>query len=120
MKFTLGWTDDILRDLETRDPTVGTEAWGLRIGDFAIAANGAELFSHWALELRRRAGVEHLMMGGYGNDAISYVADEHDIERATYAAAQSPKYMGRFPFTVESGERLTEAMRAAVGAGPGQ
>jgi neutral ceramidase len=114
VRFTLGWTEEILKDLETRDPLVPTEAWGLRIGDFALAANGAELFTHWALDLRERAGAGELMVVGYANDGLSYVADEHDIERRTYAAWQSPKYMGRFPFTVESGQALTDAMLKAI------
>ncbi|HEU4751469.1 MAG TPA: hypothetical protein VFU47_00075, partial [Armatimonadota bacterium] len=116
VRFTLGWTEEILKDLETRDPWVDTEAWGLRLGPFALAANGAELFSHWALELRERTDAAEVMVVGYANDAISYVPDAHDIEKGTYAAAQSPKYMGRFPFTVASGEALTQAMNEAVGA----
>jgi hypothetical protein len=114
VRFTLEWTGEILEDLETRVPLVHTEAWGLRVGDFALAANGAELFSHWALELRERCDARELMIAGYANDGISYVPDEHDIERATYAAAQSPKYMGRFPFTLEAGQALTAAMAEAV------
>ena len=48
--------------------------------------------------------------------AAQDVPDAHDVEHQTYAAAKSPKYMGRFPFTVESGQRLTDAMLAAIGA----
>ena len=50
------------------------------------------------------------MISGYSNDSLGYMPDAHDVERKTYAAYQSPKFTGQFPFTAESGGVLVQAM----------
>jgi len=86
----------------------------LRFGDLYVAAHGSELFSSFSLDLRRRWPHADLMAEVYANDSLSYMPDAHDVERCTYAAAESPKFTGHFPFTAESGGRLVDGMLAAL------
>jgi hypothetical protein len=47
-----------------------------------------------------------LFMLGYSNANIGYLPDAFDIRRGSYAALQSPKFTGQFPFVPESGDAL--------------
>ncbi|MAD80180.1 MAG: hypothetical protein CMJ50_04950 [Planctomycetaceae bacterium] len=109
-RFAVEWTEDILRDLETRPEVLQTQVHAIRIGDVFFGSQPAELFSSLALDLRNRWPHDNLFVVGYANDAISYLADPYDIERKSYAAAQSPKFMGNFPFIPESGPALIDGM----------
>lgn len=109
-RFNLAWTYEILKDWETRPETLQTEVQALRIGEFGIVANSSEFFSSLALDVRNRAGLDHLMISCYTNGRIGYLPDAHDIARRTYAAYQSPKYCNQFPFTNESGPAMCDAM----------
>ena len=40
--------------------------------------------------------------------------DAPEIERGGYAAVQSPKFTGQFPFTPESGSALVDGMLSAL------
>jgi hypothetical protein len=113
-RFVIEWGEAALAHLETRPEVLQTEVQALRIGDVVVAANSAELFSSFALALRRRVETARLMVACYANGRIGYVPDEHDIEKRSYAAYQSPKFCGQFPFTAESGPALVEAMARAV------
>jgi hypothetical protein len=104
------WTEDILRDLETRPEVLQTQVHAIRIGNVFFGSQPAELFSSLALDLRNRWPHDNLFVVGYANDAISYLADPYDIERKSYAAAQSPKFMGNFSFIPESGPALIDGM----------
>ena len=53
-RFAVEWTDEILPMLDTRPETLGAEIHAIRIGDVFFAANPAELFTSFGLELRRR------------------------------------------------------------------
>ena len=113
-RFAVEWTEEVLPDLDTRAETLATEVQALRFGDLYVAAHGAELFTSFSLDLRRRWPHADLMAVGYANDSLSYMPDAHDIERRSYAAAQSPKFTGHFPFVAQSGERLVDGMLAAL------
>jgi hypothetical protein len=107
-RFGDEWSRQMLLDLDTRPETLTTEVQALRVGDAYLAANPSELFTTWALELRRQWGHDDLMIVGYANDSIGYLPDAHDIERRTYAANQSPKFKNQFPFVAESGRVLMQ------------
>ena len=109
-RFHVAWTDRMLVDLQTRPEMLETEVQALRIGPLGIVANSSELFSGFALDVRRHSGLEHLMVACYANGRIGYVPDENDIARRSYAAYQSPKYCNQFPFTPTSGPALCDAM----------
>jgi hypothetical protein len=113
-RFGVEWAREALRDLSTRPLTLTTPVQALRVGDAYLAANGSEFFSTLALDLRRTWPRDDLMIVGYANDSIGYVPDAHDVERRSYAANQSPKFKGQFPFTTESGAVLVQAMFAAL------
>jgi len=115
-RFAVEWTEDILPHLDTRPETLETEVQAFRLGDAWIVTQPSELFSSFALELRRRWSHEDLMIVGYANDGIGYMPDAYDIARRSYAATQSPRFTGQFPFTSESGERLVDGMLAALEA----
>jgi neutral ceramidase len=113
-RFAVDWTDEILKDLDTRPQSITTEVQALRIGDAFLVANPTELFTTLALDLRRQWPHDDLMIAGYANDSIGYLPDQHDIERRTYAANQSPKFKNQFPFVVESGQVLVAGMIEAL------
>jgi hypothetical protein len=115
-RFAVEWTEAILPVLDTRPEVLETEVQAFRLGDAYVVAQPSELFSSLALDLRRRWQHEDLMIVGYANDGIGYMPDAHDLARGTYAATQSPKFTGQFPFVPESGERLVEGMLAALEA----
>jgi hypothetical protein len=113
-RFAMEWTDDALRDLETRPETIETEIQGVRVGEAHLVTNGSELFTTLALETRRQWGDDDLMIVGYANDSIGYIPDAFDIERRSYAATQSPKFKNQFPFTPASGSALVQGMLDAL------
>ena len=115
-RFIMEWSDGALTDLETRPETLTTEVQALRVGDAWLVANGSELFTTLALDLRRRWPHDDLMIAGYANDSIGYVPDSHDVERRSYAAWQSPRFKDQFPFTAASGPALVRAMLDALDA----
>jgi hypothetical protein len=113
-RFHLEWTEQMLRDVETRPEVLETEVQAIRIGDVFIAANASEFFTPWALDVRQHAAVPELMLACYANGRIGYLPDEHDINARTYAGYQSPKYCNQFPFTRESGPAMCAAMLGVV------
>lgn len=109
-RFAVEWTDLILPDLDTRPETLAAEVQAIRNGDVFFSANPAELFTSFGLEVRRCWAREDLFMLSYANGGIGYLPDAHHIERRSYAAIQSPKFTGQFPFTQESGPAMVRAM----------
>jgi len=103
-RFAIEWSDEMLSVLTSRREVLETELQALRIGDVWFIAHQAELFTTLGLQVRRQWPHADLFMLGYSNGGIGYLPDAHDIERRSYAAEQSPKFMGQFPFTQESGE----------------
>ena len=81
-----------------------------------IVANPSELFTTLGLEVRRRWAREDLFMLSYSNGSIGYLPDAHEIDRRGYAAIQSPKFTGQFPFTRESGPAMVAGMLTALEA----
>ncbi|HVS38062.1 MAG TPA: hypothetical protein VMS17_21050 [Gemmataceae bacterium] len=115
-RFIIEWSDAALDHLETRPEFLTTQVQALRIGDAWLIANGSELYTTLALDLRRRWPHDDLMIAGYANDSIGYVPDAHDVERRSYGAWQSPRFKDQFPFSAASGPALVQAMLDALGA----
>ncbi len=113
-RFNLQWTERMLQDLDTRPLEIETEIQALLLGDLGIVSNASEFFSPFALDLRQRVHVQHLMVACYANGRIGYLPDVYDIERRSYAAYQSPKYCNQFPFTAESGPVMVNAMAELI------
>jgi hypothetical protein len=113
-RFAVEWTEEMLKDLDTRPETLTTEVQAIRVGDAYLVTNGAELFTNIALGVRRQWPHDDLMIVGYANDSIGYLPDQHDIERRTYAADQSPKFKNQFPFVPESDPAMAHGMMAAL------
>jgi hypothetical protein len=109
-RFAVEWTDMILPDLEKRQETIETQVQTMRIGDMYLIANAAELFTTTGLEVRRQWGDKDLFMLGYSNGSIGYLPDAYEVERRGYAAIQSAKFTGQFPFTTEAARVMAEAM----------
>ena len=105
-KFAVDWSDDVLSVLETRPNYLFAEVQAIRLGDVFFIAHPAELFTTLGLAIRTGIGIEDLFMLGYSNANIGYLPDAFDIRRGSYAALQSPKFTGQFPFVPESGEAL--------------
>jgi hypothetical protein len=85
----------------------------IRIGHAYLVTNAAELFTAIALDVRRQWH-DDLMIVGYANDSIGYLPDEHDINRRSYAADQSPKFKNQFPFVAEAGPAMVQGMLEAL------
>ncbi len=113
-RFGVEWTADMLPQLESQPETLSIEAQALRIGDVFIAAHPAELFTSLGLDLRRRWPKEDLLVLGYANGSIGYLPDAAEIERGGYAALQSPRFTGQFPFTADSGPALVNGLLQAL------
>jgi len=113
-RFGVEWTDAILPALGSRPEFIETEIQAMRIGDVWLAAHSAELFTSLGLEVRRRWPHPDLFMLGYSNGAIGYLPDAYDVERKSYAANQSPKFTGQFPFTAKSGNVMVEGLENAL------
>jgi hypothetical protein len=109
-RFNLAWTYDMRVDWETRPEYLETEIQAVRVGKLAIVTNATEFFSSLSLDVRNRARMDRLMISGYTNGRIGYMPDAHDVTAKSYAAYQSPKYCNQFPFTVESGPAMCDAM----------
>jgi hypothetical protein len=113
-RFAVEWTEEILPILETRPETLKAEVQALRIGDIYFVANPSELFTTTGLEVRRRWGDADLFMLSYSNGSIGYLPDAYDVERCSYAAIQSAKFTGQFPFTKVSSGAMVEEMLTAL------
>ena len=113
-RFGVEWTDAILPVLDTLPEFIETEVQAMRIGDVWLTAHAAELFTSLGLEIRRRWPQADLFMLGYSNGALGYLPDAHDVFRKSYAADQSPKFTGQFPFTDKSGMVMVEALLGAL------
>lgn len=113
-RFGQEWADRTLTDLDTRPETLPLRVQALRVGDAYLTANGTELFSSLALEVRSEWGGDNLIVAGYANESIGYLPDAEDVARRTYAAYQSPKFKDQFPFTAESGAAVVRALVAAL------
>jgi hypothetical protein len=113
-RFGKEWTEQILRDCDTRSETLTTETQAIRVGDALLSANPSELFTSLALDLRSQWGREDLMIVGYANDSIGYMPDAYDVERRSYAAYQSPKFKNQFPFVAQSGSAMVKGLLSTL------
>ncbi len=113
-RFAAEWTEEILPRLATTPEILRVPVMAVRIGDVYFAAHPAELFTVFGLELRRRWEKPDLFVLGYSNGSIGYLPDAPEIERGGYAALQSPKFTGQFPFTPQAGPALVEGLLGAL------
>jgi hypothetical protein len=113
-RFGVEWTDAMLPVLDTRPEFIETEVQALRIGDLWLTAHSSELFTSLGLKVRQAWPHKDLFMLGYSNGAVGYLPDPHDVERKSYAANQSPKFTGQFPFTSNSGQTMVEGLLAVL------
>ena len=108
-RFGMEWSETALDG----DEALPARVQALRLGDAFLVANGAEFFSSLILPLRQAWGKD-LLFAGYANESIGYLPDADDVRQRTYAAWQSPKFKGQFPFTEQAGEAMATAMLAAL------
>ncbi len=113
-RFGVEWTEAMLPLLNTRPEFIETEVQAVRIGDMWLTAHSAELFTSLGLMVRQTWPHQDLFMLGYSNGAIGYLPDAYDVERKSYAANQSPKFTGQFPFTGKSGDAMVAALLSAL------
>lgn len=113
-RFAVEWTDEMLPRLATTPETLRVPMMAARIGDVYFAAHPAELFTGFGMELRRRWPHPDLFVLGYSNGSIGYLPDAPEIARGGYAALQSPKFTGQFPFTPQSGPALVAGLLASL------
>ncbi len=113
-RFAIEWTDEILPVFDSRAEEVKMEIQAARIGDLYFAMNPSELFTTFGLELREKCRAKDLMVLGYSNGSIGYLPDAEEISRGGYAATQSPKFTGQFPFVPASGATLVNETLALL------
>jgi len=102
--------------VETRPETLEAEIQAMRIGNVYLAANPSELFTSLGLAVREQFAHADLLMLSYSNGSIGYLPDAYDVERKSYAALQSPKFTGQFPFVERSGIKMMDGLLAALSA----
>ncbi|HEU5123649.1 MAG TPA: hypothetical protein VFW05_06255 [Verrucomicrobiae bacterium] len=112
-RFGAEWTGEILPHLNVRPESIDTEVQAFRVGDVWFVAQSSELFTSLGLEVRNRWPGE-LFMLGYSNGSLGYLPDAHDVEKRSYAATQSPKFTGQFPFTSVSGTAMVSGLLNAL------
>ena len=105
-KFAVEWSNDVLSTLESWPEYLDAEVQAMRLDGIFFIAQPSELFTTLGLSIRAAAGLEDLFMLGYSNANIGYLPDAFDVRRGSYAALQSPKFTGQFPFMAESGNAL--------------
>ena len=66
------------------------------------------------LQVRQDFRHKDLFMLSYSNGSIGYLPDAYEVERRSYAAIQSPKFTGQFPFTQESGPAMVQGLLSAL------
>lgn len=113
-QFAVEWTDAILPVLDTRPEYLDTEIQVFQLGSVLFAAHSAELYTTLGLEIRDRAPTRDLFLLGYSNGGIAYLPDAYDVERKSYAAYQSPKFIGQFPFVAASGREMVNGIVTAL------
>jgi hypothetical protein len=113
-RFAVEWTDLILPDWEKRSERLETEIQTLRIGDVYFTASPCELFTTTGLEIRRQFATPDLFMLGFSNGSIGYLPDAYDVRQRSYAAIQSPKFTGQFPFTEQASESMANGLLSAL------
>ena len=109
-RFAVEWTDLILPSSESRAEVLNIEAQAIRIGNTWFAAHPSELFTTLGLEIRHRWHSDNLFLLGFSNGSIGYLPDDYDIARGSYAALQSPKFTGQFPFIPAAGSAMVEGL----------
>lgn len=114
-RFGAEWTEAALPMLDQGRESIDTEVQAFRLGDVWFCAHAAELFSSLGLEVRRQWPASDLFMLGYSNGALGYLPDAFDVNRRSYAAEQSPKFTGKFPFTPESGNVMVKELVNVMG-----
>lgn len=105
-KFAVDWTNDTLPILDIRPEYLYAEVQAIRVGNVFFIAQPSELFTTLGLSIRAFSGIDDLFMLGYSNANIGYLPDAFDVKRGSYAALQSPKFTGQFPFVEHSGDAL--------------
>jgi hypothetical protein len=100
--------------LDSRPEHLQTEVQAIRIGDVYLSANASELFTSLGLAVRQQCPRKDLLMLSYSNGSIGYLPDAYDIARRSYAAIQSPKFTGQFPFTDTSGPEMVRSLLSAL------
>ncbi|HHY85817.1 MAG TPA: hypothetical protein GYA07_09865 [Verrucomicrobia bacterium] len=113
-RFMIEWSDSVLSDLQTRPEFFETEVQAIRLGDLWFAAHPSEMFTTTGLSIRKHWPHPDLFMLGYSNGSIGYLPDACEVERKSYAAYQSPKFTGQFPFTAQSSDVMVEGILAAL------
>lgn len=86
-----GWRRHILEQLRAGQlsGTLPSEVQVIRLGAVALVGVGGELFVELGLELKQRAGLEHLMIACYTNDDVGYIPARHAYEHGGYELEES-------------------------------
>lgn len=113
-RFGAEWTEAALPMLDQGPKSIDTEVQAFRLGDVWFCAHSAELFSSLGLDVRKQWHAGDLFMLGYSNGALGYLPDAFDVNRRSYAAEQSPKFTGKFPFTPESGNVMVKGLLSVM------
>ncbi len=98
---------------KVQDPAAAGDTRQIEIQAFrlsdecAVIALPGEFFVETARELEQSCGVKHLLICGYANDTIGYVAAAHEFPHAGYE-------VGRTKFAAESAAMVVDAAAALV------
>ena len=80
--------EDSNYDPQTGKTEVATEIQGIRIGDTLLIGLPGEVLVELGLEIKRRAGVEKLILVSLANDTIGYICHRQAYEEGGYEPIQ--------------------------------
>jgi hypothetical protein len=106
------WAAALVRTLESGPAPTHAEVLvqAVRLGDVVMLALPGEVFVEIGLDIRRRAGVEHLVTAAYANNGeIGYIPTVAAFAEGGMEVDSSPYYYGLFQLAPDCGPILTEA-----------
>ena len=120
-RMDLEWATSGLARLEASDDpgAAPVEVQAFRLGDVAITAVGAELFTALGQRIREVSGMGKLMLAATSNGLVGYIATQDSVARASYAADAAPKLYNMFPHRSDGGEQFAEDAGRFLGSEPG-
>lgn len=113
------WAQDMARRIRRGEslPSVMTEITAFSIGDLDFVSLPGEFFHEFALQIKRQRSPRMVLVAGYCNDNIGYVATEHCYDEGGYEVEDSYRYYG-YPSRLArgSGEMVVNKLLAMLRA----
>lgn len=100
------WAKQALKELSARKkpPKINFELNAVAINDVVISTFPTELFVEIGLNVKKKSGFRHTIIGCYANGCIGYVPTKKEFKKGGYEIEDSYKYFGIYPVAPGTGE----------------